>query len=79
MPWLRRSPVVIGEVSDAEAIDRAVQDTDAIALGPSMDRKATDTPLIEGTRLILEAMKRHGVRCFVGSWTRWRNRPWSPA
>jgi putative NADH-flavin reductase len=60
--------LVIGEVSDTAAIDRAVEGADAIisALGPSMDRMATGTPLIGGTANILEAMKRHGVRRFAG-------------
>ncbi|WP_109526717.1 MULTISPECIES: NAD(P)-dependent oxidoreductase [Nocardia] len=66
--WGDRVRLVIGEVSDAAAIDSAVDGTDAVvsALGPSMDRKATGTPLIEGTANILEASKRHGVRRFVG-------------
>ncbi|MFI6315490.1 NAD(P)-dependent oxidoreductase [Nocardia fusca] len=66
--WGDQVRLVIGEVSDTAAIDRAVEGADAIisALGPSMDRKATGTPLIGGTANILEAMKRHGVRRFVG-------------
>lgn len=39
------------------------------ALGPSMDRKATGLPLVQGTRLIIEAMKRHGVERFIGNGT----------
>jgi hypothetical protein len=34
-----------------------------------MDRKATGLPLIEGTRHIVEAMQRHGVRRYVGNAT----------
>jgi len=34
-----------------------------------MDRKATGLPLVEGTRHILEAMKRHGVRRYIGHGT----------
>src|SRR5690606_37672252 len=47
--------VVVGEMSDAAAIDAAVQGANAVvsALGPSMDRKATGTPLVAGTRHIL--------------------------
>src|SRR4051794_41676407 len=61
--WGDRVRVVIGELSDAEAIYAAVAGADAVvsALGPSLDRKATGLPLVEGTRHILEAMKRHGV------------------
>ncbi|MFE7740851.1 NAD(P)-dependent oxidoreductase [Nocardia sp. NPDC057455] len=66
--WGEQVKVVIGEVTDAATIDDAVAGADAVisALGPSMDRKATGTPLIEGTGHILDAMKRHGVRRFVG-------------
>ncbi|MGW8653678.1 NAD(P)-dependent oxidoreductase, partial [Nocardia salmonicida] len=66
--WGDRVRVVIGEVSDAAAIDQAVDGADAVisALGPSMDRKATGTPLIEGTGHILDAMNHHGVRRYVG-------------
>ncbi len=31
-----------------------------------MDRKATGLPLVEGTGHILEAMRRHGVKRFIG-------------
>jgi hypothetical protein len=48
-----------------------VQGADAVvsALGPSLDRKATGLPLVEGTRNIIEAMQRHGVRRYVGNGT----------
>ncbi|MGH3101627.1 MAG: NAD(P)-dependent oxidoreductase, partial [Thermoleophilia bacterium] len=61
--WGDRVRVIIGELSDADVIDRAVAGADVVvsALGPSLDRKAADMPLIEGTRNILDAMKRHGV------------------
>jgi uncharacterized protein YbjT (DUF2867 family) len=63
--------VEVGEITDAAAIDRAVAGADAVvsALGPSMDRKATGTPLVEGTQHIVEAMQRHGVRRYVGNAT----------
>ncbi|WP_448071300.1 NAD(P)-dependent oxidoreductase [Georgenia yuyongxinii] len=66
--WGERVRVVIGEMSDADAIDSAVAGADAVisALGPSMDRKATGLPLVEGTRHILEAMQRHGVTRYIG-------------
>jgi putative NADH-flavin reductase len=69
--WGDRVRVVVGELSDAEAIDRAVVGADVVvsALGPSMDRKATGLPLVEGTRLILEALKRHGVTRSIGQAT----------
>jgi nucleoside-diphosphate-sugar epimerase len=66
--WGDRVRVIIGELSDAEAIDRAVAGADAVvsALGPSLDRKAARMPLVDGTRHILDAMKRHGVNRYVG-------------
>src|SRR4051812_17895857 len=69
--WADDVTVVTGELSDAAAIDRAVQGADAVvsALGPSLDREATGLPLVEGTRTIIEAMQRHGVRCYVGNGT----------
>lgn len=60
--------VVIGEMSDADAIDSAIAGADAVvsALGPSMDRKATGLPLVEGTRNILDSMERHDVPRYIG-------------
>jgi putative NADH-flavin reductase len=69
--WGQDVTVVTGEITDAAAIDRAVTGADAVvsALGPSMDRKATGLPLVEGTEHIVEAMQRHGVRRYVGNAT----------
>ena len=69
--WGDDVTLVTGELSDAAAVDRAVQGADAVvsALGPSLDRKATGLPLVEGTRTIVEAMQRHGVRRYVGNGT----------
>ena len=69
--WSDDVTLVVGELSDAEAVDRAVQGADAVvsALGPSLDRKATGLPLVEGTRNIITAMQRHGVRRYVGNGT----------
>jgi nucleoside-diphosphate-sugar epimerase len=69
--WGDDVTVVTGELSDAAAVDRAVAGADAVvsALGPSLDRKATGLPLVEGTRNIIEAMQRHGVRRYVGNGT----------
>ena len=66
--WPDDVRVVVGEITDAVAIDTAVTGADAVvsALGPSMDRKATGLPLVEGTRLIVEAMQRHGVKRYIG-------------
>ena len=69
--WNGTVRVVVGEITDAEAIDKAITGADAVAsaLGPSMDRKATGLPLAEGNRLIVAAMDRHGVRRYVGNGT----------
>ena len=55
----------------AAAVDRAVQGADAVvsALGPRLDRKAIGLPLVDGTRHIVTAMQRHGVRRYVGNGT----------
>lgn len=69
--WGDRVRVTVGEMSDAAAIDTAVTGADAVvsALGPSMDRSTTGLPLVEGTKHVLEAMKRHGVSRYVGHGT----------
>jgi putative NADH-flavin reductase len=69
--WGQDVSVVVGEITDAAAVDRAVAGADAVvsALGPSMDRKATGLPLVEGTQHIVDAMQRHGVRRYVGNAT----------
>src|SRR5215218_7638558 len=69
--WGNRIRVIIGELSDADAIAAAVEGADAVvsALGPSLDRKATGLPLVDGTRHILDAMKRHGVTRYIGHGT----------
>ncbi len=69
--WGDDVTVVVGELSDAAAIDRAVAGADAVvsALGPSLDRKATGLPLVEGTRNIVTAMQLHGVRRYVDNGT----------
>ena len=47
--------VVSGGLTDREAVPGAVAGADAVisALGPSLDRKATGTPLVDGTRTIV--------------------------
>ena len=69
--WPADVRVVVGEITDAGAIDTAVAGADAVisALGPSMDKKATGLPLVDGTKLIIEAMHRHGVKRFIGNGT----------
>jgi putative NADH-flavin reductase len=60
--------VVTAVLSDREAINAAVRGTDAVisALGPSLDRRATGMPLVQGTRNIVKAMAAAGVQRYVG-------------
>lgn len=60
--------VITGELTDREAVRRAVRGADAVvsALGPSLDRKATGMPLVDGTRTIVEAMQAEGVERYIG-------------
>jgi putative NADH-flavin reductase len=60
--------VVAGELSDREAVQRAVHGADAVisALGLSLDRKATGMPLVDGTRTIVDAMRADGVERYIG-------------
>lgn len=69
--WDGQVRVVIGEVTDPASVEDAVAGAEAVvsALGPSMDRKAAGLPLVEGTRLITEAMRRHGIRRYIGHGT----------
>lgn len=69
--WGDKVCVVIGDMSDATAIDEAVAGADVVvsALGPSMDRKATGLPLVDGTKHILDAMHAHGVERYIGHGT----------
>lgn len=69
--WDGRVRVVVGEMSDAAAIDSAVAGSDVVisALGPSLDRKASGLPLVEGTGHIIEAMQHHDVTRYVGHGT----------
>lgn len=59
--------VVVAELSDVDAVDRAVEGADAVisTLGPPIDPLLTEMPLTEGTRTVVAAMHRHGVRRIV--------------
>jgi putative NADH-flavin reductase len=63
-----RLTFVTAELNDREAIVAAIRGVDAVisALGPSLDRKATGMPLVEGTRNIVDGMQGAGVRRYVG-------------
>ena len=60
--------VIAGEITDTEAVRRAVSGADAVisALGPLLDGKATGMPLVDGTRTIVEAMQAAGVARYIG-------------
>ena len=60
--------IVTGELHDAAAIAKAVEGADAVisALGPTLKRSATGTPVTEGTRHIVAAMQAAGVRRYIG-------------
>jgi NAD(P)H-binding len=60
--------VAVGELTDRDAVRRAVHGAEAVisALGPSPDRKATGMPLIEGTRTVVDATRTEGVERYIG-------------
>jgi hypothetical protein len=60
--------VTAHELSDRDAVQRGVHSADAVisALGPSLDRKATGMPLVEGTHTIVDAMRTEGVVRYIG-------------
>jgi putative NADH-flavin reductase len=60
--------VIEGELDDSGGIARAVSGADAVisALGPTLRRRATGTPVADGTRNMVGAMEAAGVRRFVG-------------
>jgi putative NADH-flavin reductase len=63
-----RLHIEVGRLSDLEPVTEAVRGSDAVisALGPSLKRGTTGTPVTDGTRTIIEAMKAAGVRRFIG-------------
>ena len=60
--------VIAGELTDRDAVQRAVHGSDAVisALGPSLHRKATGMPLVDGTRTIVDVMLAEGVERYIG-------------
>jgi putative NADH-flavin reductase len=60
--------VIHGGLDDPAGIGRAVAGADAVisALGPSLKRGATGTPVSDGTRAIVAAMQAAGARRFIG-------------
>ena len=60
--------VIQGALDDPAGIGRAVKAADAVisAIGPSLRRGATGTPVTDGTRAIVAAMQAAGARRFIG-------------
>src|SRR4051812_6587761 len=60
--------VAVGQLTDRDLVHRAVSGADAVisALGPSLNRKATGMPLVDGTRTIVDAMRAESVERYVG-------------
>lgn len=60
--------VLTGQLSDREAVERAVSGADAVisALGPSLKRSTTGTQVTDGTRTIVQAMEAQKVTRFIG-------------
>jgi putative NADH-flavin reductase len=69
--WGDRVRVVTGQITDAAAVADAVAGSDAVvsALGPVLDSSATGLPLVEGAQHIVESMRSHGVRRYIGHGT----------
>ena len=60
--------VQVGQLSDPDAVRTAVAGSGAVisALGPSLGSRGTGTPLTEGLRTVVAAMRDAGVRRFIG-------------
>ncbi|TDO27790.1 putative NAD(P)-binding protein [Kribbella sp. VKM Ac-2527] len=63
-----RLRLVTGELADHERVREGLEGSNAVisALGPSLKRGTTGTPVADGTRTIVEAMQATGVRRFIG-------------
>lgn len=66
-----RVQVIEGQTSDRIKVAEAVAAGQAVisALGPDLSKSATGSPLVEGTRNIIDAMKAHGIRRYIGHGT----------
>ncbi|WP_127782452.1 NAD(P)H-binding protein [Rhodococcus sp. X156] len=69
--WSADVDVVVGEITDRVAVGSAVAGAEAVVstLWPTLNRRRVGPPLVEGTRLVVEAMLGHGVRRYVGNAT----------
>jgi putative NADH-flavin reductase len=59
--------IVQGDVIDPEAVERAIQDVQAVLSALNTKRGAKGSPITVGTRNILNAMNKYGVRRLVFS------------
>jgi putative NADH-flavin reductase len=59
--------IVQGDVTDPAAVERAIAGVDAVISALNTRRNAKGRPITVGTRHILAAMKKHGVRRLVFS------------
>ncbi|NUP18462.1 MAG: SDR family NAD(P)-dependent oxidoreductase [Streptomyces sp.] len=60
--------ILTGSLSDRAAVEQAVTGADAVisALGPSMKRSVTGTPLTDGAHIIVAATREQKVDRFIG-------------
>ncbi|MFI5966426.1 NAD(P)-dependent oxidoreductase [Streptomyces asoensis] len=63
-----RLTVVSGQLSDRDAVDKALSGADAVisALGPSLERSTTGTQVTDGTRTVVQAMEKQQITRFIG-------------
>ncbi|MFD3502673.1 NAD(P)-dependent oxidoreductase [Streptomyces sp. NPDC058676] len=59
---------ITGQLSDRDAVEQAVSGAEAVisALGPSLNRSTTGTPVTDATRAIVQAMEAQKVARFIG-------------
>lgn len=62
-----RIEVVVGDLKNADAIERCVQGTDAVisALGPNSFKSKETRPVMNGVKIIISAMERNGVKRLI--------------
>ncbi|MGW5063477.1 NAD(P)-dependent oxidoreductase [Streptomyces sp. NPDC004096] len=59
---------ITGQLFDRAAVEEAVTGANSVisALGPSLKRSATGTPLTDGTRILVDVMREQKVSRFIG-------------
>ncbi|MEU6356552.1 NAD(P)H-binding protein [Streptomyces sp. NPDC047072] len=60
--------VVTGQLSDCDAVEKAIRGADAVisALGPSLKRSTKGSQVTDGTRTIVRVMEKQQVTRFIG-------------